>query len=171
MFGNLQFKQASVFLILIVLVVGGIYNFTNIKDENYLNGYVPELSFVTVENDKKYKTVKGNGMWISNNILKGSVAGSSYIVDIENEFLENCNFIEIQPEEEIQFNIPYKELISEVSISLYDTSLKKVTDTQLIDDPYIFKAPKEGGEYYYTINIVWDEYHNFEYIFKIRIKL
>ena len=57
-----------------------------------------------------------------------------------------------------------------VEIGLYDIVSKKITTTELINEPYVFKAPKYGGEYYYIIDAYWDENHTFEYIFKINVR-
>ena len=58
-----------------------------------------------------------------------------------------------------------KTLLSSINIE----ELPNEKRTDLEENIYEFKAPSKVGDYYYSYRVIWDETHNFPYIFKIRV--
>ncbi|MGL4950105.1 MAG: hypothetical protein ACRC5M_06955, partial [Anaeroplasmataceae bacterium] len=80
----------------------------------------------------------------------------------------------------LSFDIRYENGIKEVfinQIEFYDTISAKdnlpTTDYKYVEyskNEYTLKAPKENGEYYYAFRIKWDDTHDMDYLFKIKVQ-
>lgn len=123
-----------------------------------------------IVNSTRYKTVQGDGNWFLDKIINGSVCGSSYIVDMDKELTEKCLFIEVKSGDTLRFDISYKDNIK--AVTLYNVDFKDSKRKQnalILTEEYSFKAPEKKGEYYYAFNVTWDNTHNSDYLFKIKV--
>ena len=155
-------KISFILIVLISFIV--LINYKNNKDDFPDN--IPKTN-ITV-NNVVYKTEKGEGTWTSGKLPNGNISGSSYLVDYDEEFTEKCSFIEVHPNDDLKFDISYNEKIQRVTLYKIDSkNCVKKQDSLILNEPYSFKAPNENGEYYYALNVKWDDNHNFDYLFKI----
>ena len=53
---------------------------------------------------------------------------------------------------------------------MLDSPQNKFNKIELENNVYEFNAPKDNGEYNYCFRIIWDDNHNCEYLFKIKVK-
>lgn len=128
------------------------------------------MNIIETKNNIEYRAILGDGNWMSISPPSGNILGNGYIVDINKEFSHNCPFIEANSREKLKFDIDYEKLISNVSLYTFDISCnKKEIYPLLVDNPYSFTCPEETGNYYYILNVLWDENHNFDYLFKIKV--
>ena len=95
--------------------------------------------------------------------------GNSFIESI-NEKFDEINFIEVNSNERIILDISYLDNIKETILYSVDFS-EAISGSRikLLNNIYEFNAPQDKGEYYYSFNIEWDDTHNFEYLFKIKV--
>ncbi|MPN36472.1 hypothetical protein SDC9_183981 [bioreactor metagenome] len=131
---------------------------------NKLPNNIPNVNIIV--NGDKYNTIKGEGTWFD----KEMGGGNSFIGPINEKFNE-ISFIEVNSNEKLSFDISYLDNIQETT--LYNIEFSEVVSGKRIkitNDIYEFNVPQEKGEYYYSFNIEWDDTHNFEYLFKIKVK-
>jgi hypothetical protein len=161
----LKKNKKTIFICIFLSVIIGIMYSERKKD---IFGEDIPLTFV-ISNNTKYKTIHGDGNWaFAEGLPEGNVPGNGYIVNIDKEFRENCSFIEVLPDVELSFDISYKENIQKVTLgSIEPIDSRKMQS--ILNEPYTFKTPKEKGDYYYILNVNWDENHNFDYLFKIKV--
>lgn len=154
-----------IFVVLISFIA--LVSYKNNKDD-FPNK--PPITNINV-NNVEYKTIQGEGNWLQGKLPDGNVPGSSYLVDLSEALNENCSFIEVNSGDELKFDISYKHNIQEVTLYNIDftDSKKKEEDVLISNESYSFKSPESKGEYYYAFNVRWDDTHNFDYLFKIKV--
>lgn len=117
-------------------------------------------------NDRTYECHIGNGNWFAEAAGGNSRMGCEY-----DQFNDTCSFIEVDSEDEITFDVSYKDNIKVISLNLVNfDSAQKALYTELSTDEYSFKAPTEKGEYNYSFRVTWDDTHNLDYLFKLKVK-
>ena len=148
----------SLGLVLIIVIIGSIFN----KDSNKLPSKRPKVDIII--NNKSYDTALGEGNWFDKEL-----GGNSYIIPIE-DYLKQCEIIEVKANEKIKFDISYSKNIGKTLLSSIDIEeLPSEKRTDLEENIYEFKSPSKAGDYYYTYRVTWDETHDLLYIFKIRV--
>lgn len=123
---------------------------------------IPNVKIIV--NGNKYNTITGEGTWFDKEL-----GGNSFIGPI-NEKFDEIPFIEVYSNEKLSFDISYLDNIQKTT--LYSVDFSEIVSGKRIkitDDIYEFNIPQNKGEYYYSFNINWDDTHNFEYLFKIKV--
>lgn len=157
-------------IIMCCILLAVIASMLIIYKVNSRDNFQEDIPAIIVSNDNvKYKTVRGDGNWASINPPDGNIPGNGYIVDINKEFTENCSFIKVHPGDELKFDISYKQNIQKVTLDTIDFTTNERQNVLLLDEPYSFKSPEEKKDCYYILNVIWDENHNFDYLFKIKV--
>lgn len=161
-------KYVLISLLLILFII--IYIFPK---ESKFPKSIPTVSVLI--NTESYKTIAGEGNWFDSK--KG---GNSHIGFVDEKLKNEAKFIDVKNEDTLSFDISYKNGIKEVSIDqieFYDIiSAKDNLPTiaykyvNFSKNEYTLKAPKESGEYYYAFRIKWDDTHDMNYLFKIKVQ-
>lgn len=156
-------KYIKKIIVCITICLGGFIFYSFDSKDNKLPKNIPNVKVVI--NEKKYNTIKGEGTWF-NKEMRG---GNSFIESI-NEKFDEINFIEVNSNERIILDISYLDNIKETILYSVDFS-EDISGSRikLLNNIYEFNAPQDKGEYYYSFNIEWDDTHNFEYLFKIKV--
>jgi|GEM_PF-3182502 len=161
---NLSNKSKYIkILIGCVSIYIGIFLFSSCDKNNKFPDKIPSVNVISAGGT--YKTIAGEGTWFD----KEQGGGNSFIGSI-NEKFEEIAFIEVSSKEKLSFDISYSDNIQEVTLYSVDFSeIDSGKRIKLLDNVYEFDAPEDKGEYYYSFNIKWDDTHNFEYLFKIKV--
>lgn len=163
---NLRKNKKIIFICIVIFILVGVMY--NERKKNIFDTDIPP-TFIVINNEK-YEIKRGDANWQLGS-PEVNMPGNSYMVNTSKELKENCSFIDIKPDSQINFDISYKNNIQKVTLSSVDitnSSIPKKTE-DILDSPYIFKIPTEKGEYYYILSVYWDVNHNVDYLFKIKI--
>ena len=158
---KISFKSKYIKILIICLGIFILYSINGKSNEFPKNIPVVKINI----NDKKYNTTTGEGTWFD----KKFGGRNSFILNIKEKF-DEIQFIEVNSNEKIIFDISYLENIQETT--LYSIDFSEITlgeRIKILNNIYEFNAQKDKGEYYYSFNIKWDDTHNFEYLFKIKV--
>lgn len=160
-------KVVIILSIILISIILSIYKINTNKND--FQDKIPIMNIVTSKDNVKYKAISGDGNWVNTNPPAGNLPGNGYIVDVNKVFKNNCLFIEVNPGDELKFDINYENRIEEVSLGNFDISSQKRENILSINKPYTYKVPEEKKDYYYLLNVRWDSNHNFDYLFKIKV--
>lgn len=132
-------------LALVILVgitlVGCSNNGTTGKE---MTGEKPPIAFIKIDNET-YETKLGSYCW------KGRTESTCVDTAGPIELLENVNPIQVQPGEEVAFEMKYEPKPSEFHV----LQIKENKETDVVVEDNHFTAPMEKGVYYYSYGVWW----------------
>ncbi|MBN1046765.1 MULTISPECIES: hypothetical protein [unclassified Clostridium] len=151
-----KFIPISIIAILLI-------SYINYNKVDIFPNEIPTVKLII--NEKNYNTKPGDGTWFDNKFE----GGNSYITN-PRDILNECSLLEVKSNEKINFKINYTDNIQQTTLYMLDSPQNKFNKIELENNVYEFNAPKDNGEYNYCFRIIWDDNHNFEYLFKIKVK-
>ena len=82
--------------------------------------------------------------------------------------MDKCIPIKASANQDIKIEISYPDNIKRTTLYSMDTISEK-EKSEIESNTYTFKAPEKEGIYDYSFYVVWDDTHDFDYVFKIEI--
>jgi len=148
-------KLLSVLMLITVMVLVGCSKFPD--------GY-PLMN--VIYDGKSFETTVNGATWINS-----SNGGSSAdLGDWDIEVAKDIKPILVKAESVLELKLSQTKDISSFKVMLVEGSNKDSQKlTEINTKQYKFTAPKQKGEYIYSVKAGWDEKHGVGYVFKITV--
>ena len=161
--GNDLLRKIFLIILICLLFLSGCS--TSKYPKNY-----PEM---TIEyNGENFETEVNEVTW-SEIHIKGQSLGNSLISAPELEVAEDMDYIDVQPNDIINFKIEYDKDISEIYAIEVEGLEGDRKETRIDIDNNSIKVPNEKGEYVYCVKVLWDSTpestHFVSYVIKLNV--
>ena len=138
-----------------------------------ISKYPKNYPTMTIEyNGENFETEVNEVTW-SEIESKGQSIGNSLISTSELEIAENMDYIDVQPNDVINFKIEYDKNISEIYAIEVGGLGENRKEIKIDIDNNSIKVPNEKGKYVYSIKVMWDSTpkstHFVSYVIKLNV--
>ncbi|WP_430847043.1 hypothetical protein [Clostridium nigeriense] len=137
------------------------------------SNYPKNYPTMTIEYNGEYFETEVNEVTWSEIDSTGQGLGNSLISAPELEIAEDMDYINVQPNDVINFKIEYDKNISEIYAIEVDGLGADRKEIKIDIDNNSIKVPNEKGEYVYSVKVIWDSTpestHFVSYVIKLNV--